>query len=289
VSGSEDGNLLIWDVATETAATQIHAPHPRINTVSWNSLTDQIAFGTNSAFVYIWDMSAAEPLKVQGEHGENRDNPSSPEVAVVAYSPDGRWLASAAPDYMINLWSTEDPEIVRMLGPLERAVFSLAWSGDSHKLAYNSDLAHVYDVESETTTSFECAANDIIGSVALSPDGQYLAAANVSEGMCLWDIETQTLMTDWPVLEAMNTSYVDVGKMAWHPDGRSLALVILRRHTEAGSEIREWFVEVWAMPGGGLLASMQSPITLSNIAWSPDGTHLAASDNDGLIHIWKQE
>jgi WD40 repeat protein len=286
VSSSADGNALIQDVATGAPLDRLEAPQPRLKSVAWNSLTNQIAFGTNANAVYTWDIGAVEPLGMRSSPRD--DDGGFPEIAVVAYSPDGQWLASAASDYPISLWLTDNSDNTRTLGPVERAVFSLSWSGDSRKLAYNSDLAHVYDLESETTKSFECASNDITSSVALSPDGRYLAAANVSDGMRIWDIDTQTLMTNWPVLEAMNTGAVSIGDIQWHPDGKSLALVNTKRHMDAGSEIREWFVEVWSMPGGELLASMQTKASLTDIAWSPDGARLAAGDSNGLIHIWQQ-
>ena len=287
VSGSEDGNVVVWDVATGKPITRLQAPGSRVKTVAWNSHTGQIAFGTNSISVYTWNFRTAGPLGAEELRGENYDNGLGQEVTVVAYSPDGQWLASAGPNYMINMWSTEDPDNIRILGSLDHAVLSLAWSANSRQLAYNNGLAYVYDLEGQTTHSFQCDPNDIINKVTLSPDGRYLAAANVSRGMCIWDTEKQTLITDKPVLE--NAFDIRVLDLAWNPDGSSLALMSEHTHIEADSEIREWFVEVWAMPTGEQLASIEQTTLPTDIAWSPDGTHLTVGGSDSLIHIWQRE
>jgi len=142
VSGSEDGNVVIWEVATGKPINRLQAPNSRVKTVAWNYHTDQIAFGTNSTSVYIWNYATVGSLEAQELRGENYDNGLGQEVTVVAYSPDGQWLASAGANYMINMWSTEDPDNIRIIGSLDHAVLSVAWSANSRQLAYNNGLAY---------------------------------------------------------------------------------------------------------------------------------------------------
>jgi WD40 repeat protein len=45
---------------------------------------------------------------------------------------------------------------------------------------------------------------------------------------------------------------------------------------------------VWNVKTGLSLMVIEIPSVITDIAWSPDGTRLAAGDNKGLIHIWQQ-
>jgi WD40 repeat protein len=175
---------------------------------------------------------------------------------------------------------------------LNRTPWSLSWSGDSRRLAYNSTEAYVYDVEEQTSLSFECTdstnTDHVIYALALSPDGKYLIADNGNGGgTCLWDVDTQALI---PLSDAQKISFwnVSINGLAWNPDSKRLAIV--RVNTRYVSETQTYYseLEVWDMFKQEQLALIELPATMTDIAWSPDGTRLAAADNDGLIHIWQQ-
>lgn len=172
----------------------------------------------------------------------------------------------------------------------------LLGGANSRKLAYNNGLAHVYDVQSETTSSFECKVpdqTDIVTSVALSPDGQYLAAANRDIGVCLWNLEAEELIGRLytQIQEGAEKYDIDIQAtdLAWSPDGSRLALISPYPPIQIASEKREWFIEVWSVLDGEQLASIEGITPPTDIAWSPDGNYLAVGHSDGIIHIWQRE
>jgi WD40 repeat protein len=110
--------------------------------------------------------------------------------AAVAFSPDGRLLATASHDGTARLWDPATGEQQRTLtrnpGP-GRAVWGVAFSPDGHLLATagHDGTARLWDPatgEQQRTLSQDCA----VWGVAFSPDGHLLATAG-DGGTRLWD------------------------------------------------------------------------------------------------------
>jgi len=298
VSSSEDSSIRIWDVTTEVPIVRLQSPRTMAQGVSWNRLTNQIVFGTESPHLYDWNPHTDKIRTSNDAHRQDVASDLAAGVPLVAYSPDGQMIASGGGDNAIAVWQAKDLDLItRTEGYTPTTLTSLAWSGDSGLVAYNGGPAHVLEVATNKIRTFECERLDApdylesIASVALSADGRYLAAANVDFGVCLWEIKTGRLIGRLQVDGGDGIHYLDiqVTELAWSPDGDRLALISPRPSTGTDSEVREWFIEVWSVPTRERLASFKSATLPTNIAWSPDGTCLAVGDRAGLIHIWQRE
>jgi hypothetical protein len=140
----------------------------------------------------------------------------------VAFSPDGKTLASAGQDQTIRLWNvfTGQPIGDPLTGHTE-SVKSVAFSPDGQTLASGSqdDTIRLWDVATGQLIGDPLAGHmSDVRSVAFSPDGQTLASGSQDDTIRLWDVATGQLIGD-PLAGHMS----DVRSVAFSPDGQTLA------------------------------------------------------------------
>lgn len=240
----------------------------------------------------------------------DRDKGSTfrPDVYAMAFSPDGKRLATAGsvagqglPGGIVIIWDAQTGKVIYQSDKLATAASSVAWSRDGRRFAAGTNgvggevpapgevwvwdaetrkVLHSFKVKPEVEYGEWASAGD----VTFSPDGKRVAAPatagsraapagliidDTGASVRVWDLESGK--STLPVKELK----ASVESIAFSSDGKSLAT--------AG---RDKMARVWDVGTGKELAAFVCSDQVTVVTFSPDGKSLAAGSKDGSVRIW---
>ncbi len=138
----------------------------------------------------------------------------------VAYSPDGKSLASSSWDETIKIWDVVSRKKLASLQGHSHWVTSVAYSPDGKSLASSSydKTIKIWDVVSGKELASLQGHSHWVTSVAYSPDGKSLASCSEDKTIKIWDIGSRK------ELASFQGNFESVTSVAYSPDGKSLAI-----------------------------------------------------------------
>jgi WD40 repeat protein len=208
--------------------------------------------------------------------------PASPGgVPDVAYSPDGRLIASMSIRQEVKLWDANSGELLHTFVGADEFGSSLAFSPDGNILAeayityvvlWNTKSGNIITTLSGQPIDDSIGYNLGVGKISFSPDGKYLATANMDGVPTIWDVDRSRQVA------SLETGMLPSKAIAYSPDGSLLA---------TGGD--EGIVQVWDAKHSTELFSLELGGIIHALSFSPDGIYLAAASEDGNIKVWNAE
>jgi WD40 repeat protein len=221
----------------------------------------QLASGYQYGSVRLWDIDETIAIK-DINIAEPAETIRIGDVALVslAWSPDGKRLATGSADYRITLLDLIDRKVLRSFVGHEGEVTALAFSPDGTRLASASHdrTVKVWDSSSGKELLTLAGHSGPVDAVAYSADGKSIASAIDKTHIRLWDASTgETLRTldsrvapvENIVVETHNSiPYLD--EFSEGMPGRVLSLAFSQDGKRLASGSQEGFINQWDLASG---------------------------------------
>ena len=194
-------------------------------------------------------------------------------VYAVAYSPDGRLVATAGWDKTIQVWDRQTGRLLDSLVGHRGFVRGLAFSPDGNHLISGSEDKSVrrWDLAGNGENSAFHGHNGFVHCVAFGTDGVLAASGSLDGSVKLWPAAAP----DSQVTFRNSSGWV--GTLAFSPDGRRIA------------SAHNGDVRIWDPRTGEELHRLVSRSDLQahiGLVFSPDGATLAADGPGGALYLW---
>ena len=189
-------------------------------------------------------------------------------VTAVAFSPDGKYVATASRDNTSNIVEAISGRFIAMLPHVDR-VKALAYSKNGKYLATGSrdgDI-HLWDAISGIEI-WSANYNNTINAIAFSPNGRYIGTASSDGIIRLWDAHSGHRIREMKHDDAVRS-------IAFSPEGKYIA-----------TASDDATARIWDAYCGNETAKLIHDAAVNIAIFSPDGRYLATGSDDNTAHLW---
>ena len=204
-------------------------------------------------------------------------------LKAVAFSPDGRTVATVGDDQLIHTWDGETGAPIDVYGGQNAVVNVVAFAGDGSAItAAANNTGMLWDFATEWKLEKTIGSPDMadvfvdrVTALDFSPDGKLLAVGG-GEPSRSGEIKIFSVENGQLVLAIKEPHSDTVNSLDFSPDGQQLASCAADR-----------FVKVWNVADGNFVRSFEGHTHhVLGVSWRADGRMLASSGADMVLKIW---
>ncbi|BDI15802.1 hypothetical protein ANSO36C_16040 [Nostoc cf. commune SO-36] len=193
-------------------------------------------------------------------------------ITSVAFSPDGRCLATSDTNGEIHVWDISNSKQLFSCKEHNSWVWNIAFSPVYPVLA---SCGQDHTIKLWDTTTGECfktlyGHTSIVTAIAFNPDAKLLASTSYDHTVKVWHLATGEC------LQTLQGHNACVWSVAFHPAGQILAT--------AGEDNT---IKLWDLETGCCVQTLEGhQHWVKAIAWSPEGQILASGSFDQTVKLW---
>ena len=206
ITAGEDARIAIWTPGKQEPDAVIEGQKGPIAAVAVSPDGVILASASWDRTIRLWPLAGGAPLGLEG-HQQN--------VNGIAFSPDGKELVSAGYDATLRIWplqKQEAPVVTTLPTPLNAVVVApdgeIATAGADGEVYFLSSAG-------EARSAVEASPTPIV-SLAISHNGERIAAASILGSVAIIDRKTRTLA------RTLGGPGLPAWSVAFFPDGRTL-------------------------------------------------------------------
>jgi WD40 repeat protein len=267
----------VWNAASGKELSTLSGQADRTFRVAFSPDGSRLATRGDDQTTRVWDAATGKvllalptPLLPSGTV-----DPSGTVNHGVAFSPDGKRLATSGRDGNMRIWDASTGKTLITLPGQAGTIYSVAFSPDGARLVTGSAAtAQLWDAATGKALLTLPGQSGTTYSVAFSPDGARVAAGRMDKTVKVWDVVTGQVLFTFSGQRGI------IHSVAFSPDGKRLATA------SADGTVKVWDVSSAKEPG-------RDPLTLSGhsgaiykVVFSPDGRRLATACEDGTSRVY---
>lgn len=181
-TGDRDGLIEIWNTTTWEEAAAPYSGHTKaILDLDFSPDGTKLASVSLDNSLVQWNVAVQadrQPMRVDVIGG----------LTAVEYSADGASILTAGNDFQLNLWSSDNLTVVKT-STFPSRVIDIETIGETglFLLGGSNQQVVILDISAEPTLENIGSLQYRLTAVAVSPDGQFLAAGDINGGIAVWD------------------------------------------------------------------------------------------------------
>lgn len=271
-SGSNDGTLLLWEADTGKTSLSVHSlvQPQESDDYPWSLVwtkrpTQRLAVAFIDGTIQILDPQAGKRLLAL-------DKQEGGSIPVLAWSPDGKYIAMTGTDKSVRVYSYSPWKVIYTYSEHTDGLNVVAWSPDGKLLVSGSEdtTARVWEPFTGRTRMVYKGHSKEVSSLSWSPDSKQIVSVGRDQCAKIWEAASGTTRYTYTA-----PSSVPIGEAYWSNHGQYVSIY--------GGDAK---ISLYNTQSGKIEKSIPTGVSFTH-SWSPDDKRIVSGSGEKTVDIWE--